>query len=107
MSEALAHFFFAGGGEIFFGLVGQAFDDFVGILTGPSFLSPYGCSEADAVRVEFALYDSAVFPQLGVGVILDWVALGLVCLGCDANVNGDSAPVEYGVSDDVSWSESS
>ena len=44
--------------------------------------------------------------QFGVGVVLDWVALGLVCLGRDADVDGDSATVEYGVGDDVAGSES-
>ena len=107
MSEAFAHFFFCGSGEVFFGLVGQSFNDFVRVLTGSSFLSPNGCSEGDAFREEFMFYDPPVFPQLGVGVVLDGVPLGLVCLGCDANVDGDSAPVENGVSDDVSRSESS
>ena len=44
--------------------------------------------------------------QFGVGVVLDWAALGFVCLGRDADVDGDSAAVKYGVGDDVARSES-
>ena len=44
--------------------------------------------------------------QFGVGVVLDRVALGFVCLGRDADVDGDSAAVKYGVGDDVARSES-
>ena len=77
------------------------------VLAGSAFLCPDGGSDGDAVCVEFVLYDPPVFAQFGVGVVLDWVALGLVCLGRDANVNGDPAPVKYGVGDNVPGSESS
>ena len=106
MFQAFAYFLFAGSGEVLFGLVGQSFDNFVCVPTGSSFLGPNGCSEGDAFREEFLFYDPPVLPQLSVGVVLNGVSLGLVCLRCDANVDGDAAPVENGVSDDVSWSES-
>ena len=57
--------------------------------------------------MEFVLYDPPVLAEFCVGVVWDWVALGFVCLGRDADVDGDSATVEYGVGDDVPGPESS
>ena len=107
MPKAFAHVLFVGVGKVFFSLVGQTLDDFMRILAGSAFLSPDGGSEGDTAREKFVVYDPPVFAQFGVGVVLDWVALGLVCLGRDANVNGDLAPVKYGVGDNVPGSESS
>ena len=44
--------------------------------------------------------------QFGVSVVVDWVALGFVCLGCDTRVYGDYAAAQYGVGDDVAGSQS-
>ena len=75
MAKAFAYLFFVGAWEVLFGLVGEAFNDVVSVFTRSAFLRPYRGSEGDAVGLKFVLNDSFVLGKLGVGVVLDWVAL--------------------------------
>ena len=75
MSKAFAYLFVVGAWDVFFGLVCEAFDDFVGVFARSTFLRPYRGSEGDAVGLKLVLDNSFVFRELGVGVVLNWVAL--------------------------------
>jgi hypothetical protein len=50
---------------------------------------------------------ASILRQFDVCVGLDGVALALLGLGGDADVDGGASAVKYGVGYDVSWSESS
>ena len=88
--------------EVLFCLVSKAFDDFVSVPPWSACLAPNGCSEKDAFKVEFVLYDMCVLGKLGVCVVLDGVSLSAFRLGGDARVDCNPSAVEDCVDDMMS-----